>query len=261
MSDRYALLDSSSLLRFLFYPRRLHSSPPGDAFDLPVPVEEDRLSIVCRAYPAGSEDPWILYFHGNGEIAADYDAIAPLYNERGVNLLVTDYRGYGTSDGTPTFQAMISDATAILAYVPDKLSNMGYRGRWLVMGRSIGSIPALELAAVNSDRLGGLIIESGFISVSKLINHLGLPSPGNLNELEEECRSLAVGITIDSLIIHGESDRLVPLSQGRELFETIGSTRKKLVTIPRADHNDIMFVDSKLYMDSIAKFVNPTAKQ
>lgn len=36
--------------------------------------------------------PAILFFHGNGEIAAHYDVIAPFYTERDTTLVV-DYRG------------------------------------------------------------------------------------------------------------------------------------------------------------------------
>ncbi len=254
MSDLYAKIDNSSLLMYLFYPRRLHSTPPDGAFDLQVSVKVG-LSITCRAYPGHEENPWILYFHGNGEVVSDYDGIAPLYNERGLNLLVADYRGYGASEGRPTFKDMVSDAGAIFDYVVPNVSKNGETNDWFVMGRSLGSISALELAARNPDRLEGLIIESGFISVAGLIRHLGLPSPGDLSPLENEYRRLAGKINLPALVLHGEHDRLVPLTQGKDLFKNLGSEQKDLVVIPGADHNDIMFVDSKKYMDAIANFV------
>ena len=51
---------------------------------------------------AAPDAPVILYFHGNGELASDYDMLAPLYTAKGITLLVADYRGYGRSGGTPT---------------------------------------------------------------------------------------------------------------------------------------------------------------
>jgi alpha-beta hydrolase superfamily lysophospholipase len=116
MSDLYTKIDNSVLLNFLFYPRRQHSKPSDGAFDLAVPVTGD-VSIICRAYPVAAEKPWILYFHGNGEVVSDYDGIAHLYRKRGLNLLVADYRGYGASGGKPTFAALVSDAGIILDYV------------------------------------------------------------------------------------------------------------------------------------------------
>jgi len=254
MTGLYAKIDSSSLLMFLFYPRRQHSKPRGAAFDLEVPVENG-LSIVCRAFPAREDNPWILYFHGNGEVVSDYDGIAPMYNERGLNLLVADYRGYGASGGKPTFTAMVQDAVTIFEHVYHKLPPEGEKYDWYVMGRSLGSISTLELAAKFPGKLKGLIVESGFISVTGLIDHLGLPSPGDLSALEEESRRLAGSIELPALVIHGQQDRLVPLEQGKDLYQTLGSEQKELLVIPGADHNDIMFVDPEQYMQAVEKFI------
>jgi len=254
MADLYAEIDRSVLLSYLFYPRRQHGKARDGAFDLAVDVAED-ISIVCRAYPSGAKNPWILYFHGNGEVVSDYDGIAPLYKERGLNLLVADYRGYGASGGDPTFKDMVKDAGKIFESASNQLGKENESGKWFVMGRSLGSISALELAASYPDRLSGMIVESGFISVDRLIKHLGMPSPGNLSPLEIAYRQIAEGIKLPALVIHGEWDRLVPPEQGRELFQALGSEEKTHVIIPGADHNDIMFVDSRKYMDAIAGFV------
>ena len=56
--------------------------------------------------PCGEERPTILFFYGNGETAADYDNIAPIYNQVGLNFFVADYRGYGQSGGSPSFCSM-----------------------------------------------------------------------------------------------------------------------------------------------------------
>jgi len=257
MSDRYAAIDNSLLLVYLFYPRHQHSRPPAGAFDLSVPVEKD-VSIICRAYPGSAGSPWLLYFHGNGEVVSDYDGIARLYNDKGLNLLVADYRGYGASGGKPTFSAMVSDAKTIFDFVFNNQELSGGEGKvdWYIMGRSLGSISALELAYHFPEKIKGLIVESGFISVARLISHLGLPSPGDLSSLEEEYRQLTAKIELPALIMHGENDRLVPLKQGRELYEALGSEQKEIVVIPHADHNDIMFVDSEKYMNAIASFIS-----
>lgn len=253
MDDRFALIDNSVLLNYLFYPRRQHGKPRGEAFDISVKVEED-VAIVCRAYPAGAINPWILYFHGNGEVVGDYDAIAPLYASRGLNLLVADYRGYGASGGRPSFAALVADAAVLFEQLAASFAVEGRGDKWLIMGRSLGSIAALEIAAAYPNQLQGLIIESGFISVAGLIRHLGLPAPGDLSFLEGYYRNLAAGIKLPTLIIHGGQDRLVPLAQGRDLYTALGSEQKELVIIANADHNDIMFVDSQKYMDAIEDF-------
>ncbi len=259
MTKHYDLIDQSVLLRYLFYPRRQHSKPREGSFDLSIPVDQ-AVDIVCRAYPVAGDNPWILYFHGNGEVVSDYDGIAPLYKNRNLNLLVADYRGYGASGGRPTFKDLVSDARIIFTYLQNSFPAELKPKKWYIMGRSLGSISALELAAAYPDQFAGLVIESGFISVAGLIHHLGLPSPGDLSSLEVFYRKLAAEISIPALVIHGESDRLVPLSQGQELYDALGSAEKRLVVIPGADHNDIMFVDSNKYFSALDDFVRRLGK-
>ncbi|MEW5784511.1 MAG: alpha/beta hydrolase [Bacillota bacterium] len=140
----YSLIDGSSLLRYLFYPRKDYHKPPPGAFDLNIPVEAG-VSITCRAYVGQPGNPWILFFNGNGEVVGDYNGIAPYYTRLGLNLLVADYRGYGASTGRPTFTALISDARAIVKAVWAELTAGGGKPHLWVMGRSLGSISALEL--------------------------------------------------------------------------------------------------------------------
>lgn len=255
----YSMIDQQSmLLSFLFYPRKWTYPAPAGVEDMMVPVEGD-IAVGCRLYESEAGRPWILLFHGNGEIAADYDQIAPLYGQRKVNLAVADYRGYGISGGGPTFTGMVNDAPLIFEAMKKRLGERGLQEKLFVMGRSLGSISALELAVQYAGAIPGLIIESGFISVVGLIKHLGLPAMGlDLSSIDTESRNKAARIETPALIIHGDADSLVPFSQAEELYSALGSKQKQVVPIPGADHNDVIFVDRKRYFSAIAAFVeNP----
>jgi len=253
----YSQLDNSPLLGFLFYPRRDFTPCPQGAFDLFVPVGQG-VSISCRFYRGGEGWPWILYFHGNGEVVSDYDEIAPFYHQKAINLVVADFRGYGSSGGSPNFTNLVQDAHPILDAVKQELLQKGLQQDLWVMGRSMGSISALELAEHHADKIKGLVVESGFASVTRLIKHLGLPSRGiDLEPLEEERRNRIGKISVPTLIIHGEWDHLVPLQEAKDLYALLGAAQKKLVIIPRADHNNIMFAEPELYFESIQKFIEP----
>src|SRR5690242_1030865 len=101
----YALLDRLGVSDWIFYPRRDFGPPPAGAEDVHVPVAPG-VAVACRFYPADPTLPSVLLFHGNGEVAADYDGIAPLYHRARLNLFVADYRGYGASTGVPSFAAL-----------------------------------------------------------------------------------------------------------------------------------------------------------
>ena len=251
----YSQIDRSPLLGFLFYPRRDFTPCPQGAFDFFVPVDPG-VSISCRFHLGDKSWPPILYFHGNGEVVSDYDAIARFYHQRRINLIVADFRGYGASDGSPTFTNLVQDAHRIFGAVKEELSQKGIPPDLWVMGRSMGSISALELADHYPHQMKGLVIESGFASVTRLIKHLGLPVQGiPLEAIEQERMHMIRKISVPTLLIHGELDNLVPLQEAKDLFENLGAVQKKLLIIPKADHNNILFADLEQYFGAIQKFL------
>jgi len=111
----YAALDVPEVLLRLFHPRPEVTalSQPTAAQEVLIPVAPG-VDIGGRFYAAGASEPTLLYFHGNGEIVADYEELGPLYTQRGFNFFPVDYRGYGRSTGSPTVSAMMRDCHTIL---------------------------------------------------------------------------------------------------------------------------------------------------
>ena len=252
----YSILDRPEILQFVFYPRGDWTPTPSGASDHLVPVEPG-VSISCRFCPGPPGSPCILYFHGNGEVACDHDWIAPFYGREGIGLFVADYRGYGLSDGSPTFSSMTADAHPIFDFFVKTVASSGHRGSLFLMGRSLGSHCAVELASHYPQHFAGLIVESGAPNVARLARVFGLSSE-RLTILEEAISARIQAITLPALIIHGERDSLIPPGEATALYEGIGSEEKRLVIIPGADHNDIMLIGMEQYFSAIREFV--TAK-
>jgi uncharacterized protein len=247
--------DKPKISRLLFYPRQEVALPPGGGPErLMIPVEEEGVVLGGRFHAAGKAGPTILFFHGNGEIAADYDDVGPLYGRMGINFLPIDYRGYGISTGSPSITAMLRDAHRVLSYVSSWLGPRGYNGPLVVMGRSLGSAPALELAYREGGSIAGLIIESGFARILPLMKLLGVEDP----ELKEAEGPLNVEkirhIVQPTLVIHAQYDRIIPRSEGAELYRASGAAKKLFVEIPGADHNDILLKGMRIYLETIGKF-------
>ncbi len=182
-----------------------------------------------------------------------------MYTKHKLNLVVADYRGYGSSGGNPTLTDLVHDAPILFKAIKEELSQRGKREDVWLMGRSLGSISALELAYRFPDQIRGLIIESGFPCITQLIMHLGLPTGAiELEPIYEACISIVRKITTPTLIIHGEFDMLVPLREAEELYKEIGAKDKELIIIPGADHNDIMFVGFEQYFGAILRFIERT---
>ena len=251
----YSHVDHPLLLQYIFYPRKDFTPCPQNAFDLSVPVGEG-IFISCRFYMDHPQDPWILFFHGNGEVVSDYDEISPLYHQKNLNLIVADYRGYGASGGIPTLTNLVQDSHAILKEIRAELSRRNLRTDLWVMGRSLGSISALELAYHHQEVLKGLILESGFPSVVRIMTHLGVPDHGKgLEKIDQGCLERLRKIFLPTLIIHGEQDWLVPLQNATDLYHHLGTKEKELLVIPSATHNDIMLVGLKEYFNALQRFI------
>lgn len=246
-------LDTPQVSMYLFHPRKeITSEPIPDATDLMIPVSDGE-KIGARIFTAGTSKANILFFHGNGEIVSDYDELGPLYNRMGINFLAVDYRGYGRSTGTPTVTAMIKDAHHIFDFVVQWLSDNGHAGPLILMGRSLGSAPVLELAAHYGDKIDGLIIESGFAYAEPLLrligvdtSTVGIATAKKLDNIEK-----IKNFTKPTLVIHAQRDHIIPFSDGEALYEASPAAEKTLLQIPGANHNDILHRGFSEYMAAV----------
>ena len=132
------------------------------------------------------------------------------------------------------------------------LGASGYQGAVYVMGRSMGRHSAFELAAKEDPAINGVIIESGRPSLGQFTGGL---VPQQADELEEAYRAKAASIAIPVLVIHGEMDALAPLDDAEEMFRNFASTEKKMLVIPGAGHNDLLFKGLDEYFTAIGDFI------
>ncbi len=252
----YSALDRPEISMNSFYPRSFWTPTPGGAEDHVVPVTED-ITLSCRFFPVGQANPTVLFFYGNGETVPDYDSIAPLYQRLGVNFFVADYRGYGASGGSPTFTAMLADAHKVLDAVREMLAAGRFTGQTYVMGRSMGRHPAFELGANRADDLAGMIIESGRPNLGQFARGL---EPQHAQDLETDYGNKVRSINLPVLVIHGEWDELAPVEHAVEMYHAFPSPNKRLLTIPGAGHNDLLYRGINEYFAAIGEFVGPPVR-
>lgn len=254
----YSVLDRPEILMFLFHPRSESDFMPRErvGLDVSIPVGAD-VSIGACFHMAAKSAPNILFFHGNGEIVADYDELGPIYNQLNINFLPVDYRGYGRSDGEPTVTAMMQDCHAIFLFVKEWLDQQGYTGPLAVMGRSLGSASALELASTREADIDALIIESGFALAAPLLHLLGIDTRRLGFKEEHGFRNVdkITKIRKPTLIIHAEFDHIIPYFDGQSLFDASAAENKKLLQIPGANHNDIFARGLSAYLAAIETMV------
>lgn len=253
-----SVLDRPEILQFVFYPRRDFSEKPrvANAIACLIPVGED-VSVSCRFYFGSEKYPNILFFHGNGEIASDYDDIGSIYNQIGLNFFAADYRGYGMSGGKPTLTNMIKDAHPIFEGFKQVLKEKGFSGNLFIMGRSLGSASAIELAYHYQSQLKGLIVESGFANIFNLFEYFRFSANivGSAGKEAPTSLELIRKISIPTLVMHAEYDQIVPLQEGKTLYDNIAAKDKRLLIIPGVDHNTIFLGGMEQYLQALRDFI------
>lgn len=259
--SEHMTMDHPEIVQLLFRPIQVaKNTPPEEAIDIDVPVA-DGVRIACRLYRHAVTSPTLIFFHGNGEIIPDYDEVGPSYVREGINFLVAEYRGYGWSTGTPLTSTLLPDSNHTFLFLKDWLKEHGYTGALFVMGRSLGSASAIDVAVNHSEEVSGLIIESGFAKTLPLAKMLGvdLAAMGITEEESFNNSGKITRFTKPTFILHGQYDQLIPLWQAETLQAESGARSKEFQIVPGADHNSLIAVAGQLYFQTIRKFVEKTA--
>ena len=177
----------------IIYPRNI---PPGSRTEVPRPIDfpqydfhesseelklltSDGEHISAYLLKPGSkkaymdhkpQDTTIVMFHGNaGNIGHRIDIAGCMQLSIPANILMVEYRGYGSSTGIPDEAGLNIDAQTALDFIRqrDDLRN----SRIVIYGQSLGGAVATQLAAKNQEfgDIKALILENTFLSIRKLI--------------------------------------------------------------------------------------------
>ncbi len=227
------------LNRLLYFPDREIAQTPAQAGlrhrDLTLQTADgERLHawwIEARAERVGH----VLLLHGNAGNIGDRVLHAGLLTAAGLDVLSVDYRGYGRSSGRPGEEGTYRDARAARAGL---LEQPGVDpARVLYLGESLGGGVAVELALAHPP--AGLVLLSAFTSVRDMARvHYPVLPAGAVPDAYPSLRRIP-DLRAPLLVLHGEDDTIVPVEQGRRLYEAAPEP-KRLRLVPGAGHNDIV---------------------
>jgi fermentation-respiration switch protein FrsA (DUF1100 family) len=250
MSNLTTILDHPLVSSRYFFPRR-------EFLPDPYWVEvADGIKLACHYRAASPDAKTVIYFHGNGEVVADYLPSFPEWITRaGCNVLLAEYRGYGMSSGTPALAGMLEDVVPIIQSL--KISD----DKVILFGRSIGSLYALH-GVSQRPQLGGLIIESGVADLTERFfqrvapEELGVSESAVIDALRKYfnyARKLG-SFHGQTLILHARHDELIPARHAETLYAAAPGP-KQLKIFDRGGHNDIFYRNQAEYMKLVEDFL------
>lgn len=196
--------------------------------------------------------PVLVHFHGNTGNLQTYFERLEFYYARGYEAFVFDYRGFGRSEGTPSFTTLVEDGAATAAYVAEAtglpLDALVYDGV------SLGGGVAVHTAATHPPKV--LITEDMFASADRIIDDgsgLDLP-PGWFVEGEWDNAAAATRVHVPYLVQHGALDDYVRPSHAEAVYAAANEP-KRLWLVPGADHDAVLDVAPEDYAAMLACWI------
>lgn len=154
----------------------------------------------------------VLFFHGNGGSVQDWITVADRFVDRGFDILIMDYRGYGKSRGERSQALLLEDAEAAYEYLRKDWPDRSI----LVYGRSLGSGFASYIAARHP--VGCLMMETPYLSLLKISKDRFPYLPVNyLMQYPMPSREYLTQVDCPIFLIHGTADRVIPVQHSQEL--------------------------------------------
>lgn len=225
--------------RLIYFPDTSPVPPAVDvlpgAWDV-VLRTEDGLELGAWFVPADERrdrELAVLYAPGNGGNRAGRAGLAQELSERGLAVLVMDYRGYGGNPGTPSEEALAIDALA----AAQALEGEGYPPeRTIYFGESLGTGVVAALAAQRPP--AGLVLRSPFTELADAGAHHYPWAPVRIllrdrYPVLEHVQNSPVPVTV----IRAAHDSVVP----SHLSAQVAGAAPKLVeevVLDGVDHND-----------------------
>jgi pimeloyl-ACP methyl ester carboxylesterase len=186
----------------------------------------------------------VMYFGGNAEeVSWMMDDAARRTPE--VSWLLVDYRGYGSSGGSPSEKALVGDALRWYDQISAQYKNI------YTFGRSLGSGVAVQLASQRP--IAGVILVAPFDSLVAVGKHYYPFLPVNwMLRHRFDSAALAPKISAPLLCVVATRDEIIPAVHSKRLYDAWGGP-KTLVELVGAGHNSTD--NAANYWSSITAFL------
>ncbi|MEM9436113.1 MAG: alpha/beta hydrolase [Pseudomonadota bacterium] len=219
----------------MYFPTK-GTPPPGSQGFFGIPVisldtpDGETLEMWWSDPPSASA-PTILYLHGNaGDISVRSRRFAD-FTAEGFGMALLSWRGFGNSTGSPSEAGLITDAQT--AY--DWLLAQGIApDRIVVLGESLGTGPAIRLAAENE--VGAVLLGAPYTATVDIAAEQYPLVPVRLLMRDQfRSRDHIARITAPIHIRHGTDDTVIPHAHGAALA-ALATAPVTFESVPGAGH-------------------------
>jgi pimeloyl-ACP methyl ester carboxylesterase len=201
----------------------------------------------------------LLVFHGNAGFALHRTYFVDGFQHRqahqAFHVFLMEYPGYGSRAGSPSQASMTTAAEEALLQL-----RRDYPGRRIfVLGESIGSGVAAQLAASHPAEVAGLFLLTAFTSLTDVaVHHYPiLPVRLLLQDRYESARALESYHGPVAILLAG-NDTVIPQELGQALYEAYQGP-KRLWLQEHAGHNTLNYDLQAIWWEEVSSFLQQNA--
>lgn len=225
----------------LYYPQMGSRRAPDGLRKIRGPDGHD-VAVLHLPNPQARFTLW--FFHGNAEDLGDIEPQLRLIRDAGFAVFALDYPGYGHSGGKPSEASLYAAARVGRDYLRNELHVPA--AQTIVYGRSLGSGPAVQMAV--EERVGGLVVQSGFMSVFRVVTRWPLLPFDQFKNLAKLPR-----VSCPVLVMHGQQDEVISFAHGEALLNAAREPKQHL-WVPGAAHNNFTEVAGESFWQALRDF-------
>lgn len=198
----------------------------------------------------------VVFSHGNAGAMGHHLGFVTWLLPEGFNVFLYDYRGFGSSGGRIQRHGLIEDVHAAFDYVKSRPDVD--RSRLISFGHSLGG--AKSITALAEQPVAGV---RAVISDASFASYLGMADvmagKVGVNIVTDEWAPkdwVAKIAPLPLLIIHGTTDEVVPLAQGRQLFAA-AAMPKSMFIVEGGGHGDSLWKNKGEYRTKLIDWLRP----
>jgi uncharacterized protein len=222
----------------LFHPTVIERNVPWK-FDIPFEEadlavnETDSINFV-KFFPAGAVTKGIvLYFHGNKQNIGRYAKFAANFTQKGYEVWMEDYPGFGKSIGPRTEKILYQQAEQLYKLALSKYS----KDSIIVYGKSFGTGIAAYLACVKP--VQQLILETPYFSIPDLFGCYAPIYPSErMSRYKIPTHEYVQETKCRVTIFHGTEDGVIPYRCAKKLKGVL-KKGDEFITIENGTHHNL----------------------
>lgn len=195
----------------------------------------------------GNSQPVIMLAHGNGNIIDDWAPRMDYMRNLGFAVVLAEYPGYGRSTGKPTYQSI--KETMLKAYTWIEQQPQLDSQQISLMGRSMGG--GAVLSVLSDKKPHAVILMSTYSSIVDLAKQRWVPHFLVRDPFDNV--SALSGFEGLAYLVHGETDKTVPISALSKLLAAKQDAEHRIYTTGHADTPD----DWDEFWSEVAMLLSP----